>query len=172
MEYPKRKHPRLKQYDYRLPGYYYVTIHIAQNAPILSHIRPGPQVCLTATGAEARRQLSALEARFPFVKLEKSVIMPTHIHMILRLTQQEPATENRPGLPLIIGVYKSLTTRSCNERDGLPGRRLFQTSFYETVIRNERQYQECWRYLEGNPSRWLVKQEAVNCGFAENIFNP
>ena len=39
MEYKNRKYPRLKQYDYSLPGYYYITIHNERDVPFLSVIR-------------------------------------------------------------------------------------------------------------------------------------
>ena len=52
-------------------------------------------------------------------------------------------------------AYKSLVTRVCNQRFQTPGRKQFQTSFYETILRDENMYQKCWRYIEGNPSKWL-----------------
>ena len=36
MKFEDRKHPRLKNYDYSLPVYYYVTIHNERGAPVLS----------------------------------------------------------------------------------------------------------------------------------------
>ncbi len=160
MEYPKRKHPRLKQYDYQTPGYYYVTIHTVPNAPDLSNIQQfsplcAPRVQLTVLGEEVQRQLYALEKRFPYVKLDKYIIMPNHIHMILRLLEHREGEGHRPALPQVIGTYKSLTTRGCNEIDNRPGRKVFQTSFYESVLRNEKAYQEIWRYIDDNPAKWL-----------------
>ena len=158
-QYPKRKHPRLKQYDYSLPGYYYVTIHMEPNTPALSSVGrglapAGPEVTLTDLGEIAVQQLHALEQRYCCVKVDKFVIMPNHIHMILQLTEAAGASL-RPTLMDVIGAYKSLTTRECNRICQMPGRKLFQTSFYETVLRNEKAYQECWRYIDGNPGKWL-----------------
>lgn len=162
MDYPKRKHPRLKTYDYSLPGYYYVTIHTASERDILSRVgriaAPAEAVTLlTAVGKVAEQQLLALEKRYPYVKIDKYVIMPTHIHVIIHLTEETAGASPRPTLSDIICAYKSLTTRACNQVCQTPGRKLFQTSFYETVLRNERAYQECWLYIHGNPSRWLEK---------------
>lgn len=98
MNLPKRKHPRLKSYDYSLPGYYYVTIHARTGAPALSTVRhrvttvagnqqraERPFVALTPVGTIAQRQLLNLQKRFPDVIIDKYVIMPTHIHMIIRM---------------------------------------------------------------------------------------
>ena len=163
-KYPKRKHPRLKQYDYSLPGYYYVTIHNERNAPYLSKVGRGlaPAAAvlkLTSQGQVAQCQLQVLQERYPSVSVEKYVIMPNHIHMILRLMGETAGASPRPTLPEIVGTYKSLVTRLCNQSDQTPGRKLFQTSFYETVLRDERMYQDCWRYIEGNPSKWLEEKD-------------
>ena len=163
VKYPKRKHPRLKQYDYSLPGYYYVTIHNEKNAPHLSTVGRGlapdaAVIRLTSLGKAAQSQLRALEERYPSVCVDKYVIMPNHIHMILRLTGETAGASPRPTLPEIVGTYKSLVTRICNRSDQTPGRKIFQTSFYETVLRDEGMYQDCWRYIEGNPSKWLEEK--------------
>ncbi len=161
MEFKDRKHPRLKNYDYSLTGYYYVTIHNEKGAPALSSIRQETvpnkiRVRLTPIGLIAERQLFALEKRYPYVKIDKYVIMPTHIHVIIRLM---PGTCPRPTLMQIIQAYKSLTTRVCNQLFQTVGRRQFQTSFYERVLRSEQDYQECWLYIEGNPAKWLLESE-------------
>ena len=90
MTMPSRKHPRLKNYDYSLPGYYYVTIHTQKSGNVLSTITQGdpPQVRLTPTGKIAREQLHSLQERFPIVRIDKYCIMPTHIHAIIQLAEE------------------------------------------------------------------------------------
>ena len=94
MDFRDRKHPRLRHYDYSLPGYYYVTIHTEKAAPSLSVIRQVSasneiQVVLTPIGELAKQELFALENRYPHVRIDKYVIMPTHIHVILQLLVAE-----------------------------------------------------------------------------------
>ena len=165
MEMKKRKHPRLNFYDYSLPGYYYVTIHTEKNVATLSGVRPaaapaGAVVRLTRLGEIAEQQLLALEQRYSCVRIDKYVIMPNHIHIIIRITEETAGASPRPTLMDVICAYKSLTTRMYNQLSRTPGRKLFQTSFYETVLRNEKAYQECWRYIDGNPAKWLAAAEA------------
>ena len=162
---PERKHPRLKEYDYSLPGYYYVTICTADEAVCLSrvgweHAPTVARVVLTEEGEIAREQLFALEQRYPYVRIDQYVIMPNHIHAIIRLLA-EPVERKRPGIPSIVGAFKSLTTRISNEHTGKAGRKMFQTSFYEEVLRNEKAYQECWRYIDENPLKWLLAPEEL-----------
>ena len=159
MELPKRKHPRLKDYDYSQPGYYYVTIHTASSHIVLSTVGRGlvptaVDVILTETGLIAERQLMDLQKRYPHVRIERYVIMPTHIHLIVRLMDTAGASPC-PTLMQAIGAFKSLTARECNQRDRTPGRKVFQASFYETVLKNEYAYLEACRYIDENPIKWL-----------------
>ena len=161
MKFKERKHPRLKDYDYSLPGYYYVTIHNQTGAPMLSLIRQGhlpgeAMSVLTLAGKLAQRQLVDLENRFDYVTIDKYVIMPTHIHAIIILRE---GPRPRPSLMEIVRAYKSLTTRLWNQTMGTQGEKLFQTSFYDRVIRNQHAYEECWNYIEGNPGKWLTDPE-------------
>ena len=161
MYYKDRRYPRLKKYDYRLPGYYYVTIHNERNAPLLSKVVPGNACCrakskLTPVGEIALDQLLLLEQRYSYVKMDKYVVMPTHIHAIIRLYDGEMP---RHGLTEIVGAYKSLTTRAINIARSTPGAKQFQRSFYESVIRNEAAYLSCWKYIDGNPDQWELQKE-------------
>ena len=157
---PERKHPRLKEYDYSLPGYYYVTICTADESVCLSrvgweHAPTVARVVLTEGGEIAREQLFALEQRYPYVRIDKYVIMPNHIHVIIEL-EMMPTSEKRTDLMAILCAYKSLATRQLNHFFQTPGKKWFQTSFYETVLRNEAAYRECWRYIDENPMKLLL----------------
>ena len=159
MGLPKRKHPRLKHYDYSQPGYYYVTIQVAGSGIVLSTVGRGLDpaaacISLTELGQIAQEQLLGLENRYDMVKIDSYVIMPTHIHAIIHL-QEAAGASPCPTLMQIIGAFKSLTTRECNQRDETPGRQVFQTSFYETVLRNDYAYLETRRYIDENPIKWL-----------------
>ncbi len=155
MDYPKRKHPRLP-YDYSLPGFYYVTIHVQNRTICLSQIcaaKDDVDIRLTKLGEIAETQLFELEKRYTYIKIHKYVIMPTHIHAIIQL---QLGGCPRYGLTDIVCAYKSLTTRPCNQEESVTGRKLFQTSFYETVLRNENAYRRCWQYIELNPIKWVL----------------
>ncbi len=167
MNLPKRKHTRLKEYDYSQNGYYHTVISTENNLPILSKIVGrglAPADCishslattiikpeLSTIGEIAEQQLFELENRYPYVRIDKYIIMPTHIHAIIILTGESAGASPRPTLTDIICAYKSLTTRMCNKNDNVQGRKIFQTSFYETIIRNEKGYQEVWQYIDQNP---------------------
>lgn len=162
---PKRKHPRLKNYDYGSNGYYFVTINTFKNRNVLSMVGRGlapaeeAEIKLTEIGRIAEKQLFDLETRYPCVKIDKYVIMPNHIHIILILDNQTAGASPRPTVSDIICTYKSLTTRLCNKKFNTSGRKLFQVSFYDEIIENENHYLENWQYIENNPLKYLLKKE-------------
>ncbi len=55
-------------------------------------------------------------------------------------------------LSRIVCAFKSLTTIEC-KKHGFNGK-LFQSSFYDHVIRNETDYNEIAGYIEQNPLKW------------------
>jgi REP element-mobilizing transposase RayT len=156
MSLPNRKHTRLKYYDYSQPGFYYVTIHTEQGSCNLSHITPNTgRIQLTRAGKIAQKQLFLLTKRYPTIRIDKYVIMPTHIHAIIQFVGKE----NPVSLMDAVRVFKSLTTREYNQIAQTPGARLFQVSFYDTVLRNEAAYQACWKYIDENPLKWALDPE-------------
>lgn len=166
MNYPKRKHPRLKNYDYSQNGFYYVTIHITPEGNYLSSVIADPEsntakILLSETGKIADFHLNELSKRFPYIRLDKYVIMPTHIHIIFELTGTTAGASPRPTLMDIVGSFKSLTTRSCNKLFRTSGKKLFQNSFYETVLREDADYQARWKYIDENPLKWSLDPEDI-----------
>ena len=76
--------------------------------------------------------------------------MPNHIHVILILDEAARACP-RPTISDIVCAYKSLTTRECKKVR--PIDKLFQTSFYEHVIRGRKDYDEIAEYILNNPKQ-------------------
>ena len=154
-DFPKRKHPRLDHYDYSTAGAYFITICTQNRRCLLSRIvgrRLSPaEIQYTAYGLIAREQLLLLEQRYPSLKIDQYVIMPNHIHAIL-LLEETAGDSRRPTVMDIVCAYKSLTTRQCKKL--LPVDKLFQTSFYEHVIRGREDYNEIAEYIVNNPKQW------------------
>ena len=156
---PKRKHTRLEHYDYSQSGYYHVTICTEGRKPILSTVGRGlapaaSKTELSAVGKIAEEQLFALEKEYSYLKIDKYVIMPNHIHVIFALTCKTAGASPRPTLMDIVCAYKSRTTRFCNKLEKTPGRKLFQASFYDEIIRNQKAYEEISKYIFENPMKW------------------
>ena len=160
---PERKNPRLKNYDYSSAGAYFVTICTHNRQQILSRIvgrgLAPAKIEYTDYGKVAENQLLLLEKRYPFLRIDAYVIMPDHIHIMIVFEEKTAGASPRPTLYDVVCAYKSLTTRECKKI--YPVEKLFQTSFYEHIIRDQEDYNEKARYIEENPLRWMLKNAEV-----------
>ena len=151
MELPKRKRMRLPDYDYASPGAYFITICTKDRSCILSSITVGadalggPSLQLTAMGKVAEQYLLSAD-RMPGIHVDKYVIMPNHVHMILRIDSGPPGA-SAPTASDAVGAFKRLVNKKL-------GCDIWQRSFHEHVIRNEHDYREIWDYIDTNPAKW------------------
>ncbi len=84
--------------------------------------------------------------------------MPNHIHAIILIDKSIKVAERSspfPTLSTVIGLYKSGISRKS-------GVSLWQKSFYEHIIRNQKAYDEIWQYIDTNPLKW-----ELDCYFME-----
>ncbi len=156
-ELPKRKSPRLMGYDYSSPGAYFITICTKDKRCILSDVVVGvglapPAVRLTAIGKTIDEQIKLLPTRYPSITIDKYVIMPNHVHILLSLREVPGGASPSPTVIDVVRAFKSLSTRLCRPRLGK--KLLFQRSYHDHVIRNEQDYQRIWNYIDGNPGKW------------------
>ena len=156
MERPKRKNPRLKDFDYSTPGAYFITICAKNMKHYLGAITVGRGLApaennLSVYGKIADEQMKLLETRFQCIKIDKYVIMPNHIHAIISF--DAAGASPRPTISDVICAFKSITTVKC-KKSGFEGKQLFQTSFHDHIIRGERDYCKIWEYIDTNVIRW------------------
>ncbi len=158
IDFPTRKPTRLKNYDYSTPGAYFITICTDGRKELLSKIVVGQGLApaeniLSIYGEIAKEQIELLENRYIGIKIDNYVIMPNHIHLLISNYEMAAGASPCPTISEIICVFKSITTRMC-KKEGLTEPRLFQTSFYDHIIRGEKDYQKIWEYIDTNISKW------------------
>ena len=157
MELSKRKPNRIPHFDYSAPGAYFVTICTQDKAPLLSTVVGGgaldaPDVRLSRYGEIAQKYILSGN-RIPGVTVDKFVIMPNHIHLILLVDDTaDTGTSRAPSATnAVIPHFVSTLKRFCH-RDF--GKKIFQRSYHDHVIRNEASYQKIWQYIDNNPTLW------------------
>ncbi|MBE6784245.1 MAG: transposase [Ruminococcaceae bacterium] len=149
MPLPERKQTRLKEYDYSTPGAYFITLCTNGRKRILSEIIVGddahivPRVVLTEYGKTVEKYIKSIPG------IDKYVIMPDHIHMIIIIDGSMWAS-TPTGIEKRIKSFKTLVTKNI-------GFSIFQRSYFDHVIRNRQDYEETWKYIESNPYRWVEK---------------
>jgi REP element-mobilizing transposase RayT len=88
MDQPKRKPLRIPQFAYSAPGAYFVTICTLNRRCVLSSISAepgiadGPRTNLTEIGKTVEKYILS-STRIPNLHVEKYVIMPNHVHLLL-----------------------------------------------------------------------------------------
>ena len=104
-------------------------------------VRPTVPTILTPIGKIVEECILSLSLHNNGIRLDKYVIMPNHIHLLLRFVPAEGG-QSRPPLQKVMQSLKSVTTRKCWEF-GIS--KLWQRSFYDHVIRNETDYLKIWQ---------------------------
>lgn len=139
--FPSRKHPRMKHYDYSTPNYYFVTICTHNKQCLFG--KPGK---LNRNGLAAEKGILEIGKHFAHIKVDTYTVMPNHVHIILVL---EPGCA---GLPIVLGQYKSYVTKQIHA--DWPELTVWQSSYHDHVIRNQKSYENIWLYIEANPANW------------------
>ncbi len=99
---PNRQSIRKRGWDYTTPGWYFVTICVQDMRPVFGTVVNGRMV-LNATGQMAREMWVAVEKFHPEYHLDEFVVMPNHVHGLVRIEGRRdglPLPGGRDGLPL------------------------------------------------------------------------
>ena len=153
MPLPQRKLHRLKSWDYSQPGYYYVTICTKNKRKLLAKIHGTQTEAVsipTALGECVLVCWERIEKIYPGVKLDYFCLMPNHLHGIVVIE------EEGISLSAIVRGFKSVTTREYNQRVPIAEKNtLWQSSFYDEIIKNDEMLFDVRKYILGNPSKWM-----------------
>jgi len=169
-----RRSIRLPGFDYSQAGAYFVTLVTCQRECLFGEI-VNEKMILNEFGKIADECWRAIPEHFPNVDLGAHAIMPNHAHGIIIITsdcvraqhccaptsgiKENPHKINvKPGsLGAIVRSYKSAVSSRINKEYNASN--IWQRNYYERVIRNEREMDAIWKYIESNPSRWAEDDE-------------
>jgi REP element-mobilizing transposase RayT len=160
---------RLQGWDYRSPGWYFVTICAHDQICIFGDIA-GERVRLSRSGEVADSELRNLPNHYLNISIDCFIVMPNHIHAIVVIDGQHRHSPNpeictKPrsndlalippkagSLAAIIRSYKAGVTRRCREM----GLKTFawQAGFYDHIVRANTSLQAIRDYIDKNPANW------------------
>ena len=130
-----RKNNRLEFYDYSQNGAYFVTICAKDK---LNHL-----------GLIVKIGIEKIPLYYQNITVDKYVIMPNHVHLIIRIDNNDingrPMTA--PTLSQIVNQFKGY----CSKQIGHP---VWQKSFHDHIIRNQADYNRIWEYVDTNAIKW------------------
>lgn len=165
---------RLKNWDYRNNGAYFITICTANRKHFFGEIignETSKEMELSEVGRLAEKYWKQIPEHFPFVSLGNFVVMPNHMHGILIINNDTVETlqcnvstdENEKNqffsnispksgsVSTVIRSYKSIVTR---EAHLINFAFKWQSKFHDHVIKDGISFEHIQNYIENNPSNW------------------
>ena len=164
VELPRRKTNRLCDYDYSQNGAYFITVCTQDRKKRLSNITVGtpvpgcpqePLMELLYHGRIAEKYIQQMDAFYSHISVDRYVIIPDHIHFLL--TFHEADGHPGRGVPTrtsVIARFVGTFKRFCNKEYGMD---IWQSRYYDHVIRNQQDYDEIWQYIEDKPRKWIIQ---------------
>ncbi len=170
----RRRSIRLKQYNYCQAGAYFVTTCTQNRRLLFGEITDG-RMSLNQNGYIVQSCWEQIPQHFKFVETIDFVVMPNHIHGILFIKDLDVVARHAVPLPqkkceafaqpvpgslaTIIRSFKSAVTKRINLRTDPPDSSVWQRSFYEHIIRNEKELDHIRQYIQENPLKWELDLE-------------
>ena len=96
-----------------------------------------------------------IPTKFVNTYIDYYVIMPDHIHLLLRICVSE-LNDNmeRKSISTVINQWKGIVTKTI-------GKSIWQKLFFDHVIRNDEDYENTLRYMYHNPLKWYYEHHSA-----------
>ena len=112
-----------------------------------------PKLELTKYGKIADKYIRQLNDFYDHISVDKYVIMPNHIHILLFV---HSSGQSRTPVPTkcnsVLAKFVSTFKRFCNKEYG---ENIWQERSFDHILRNREDYEEHLRYIHNNPTNWL-----------------
>ncbi len=180
----KRRSIRLKGWDYRSSGLYFVTVCTQNRACQFGKINNN-EMELNEAGHVVDRCWQGIPKHFPHAELDEFVVMPNHVHGIIAIfgsieaynhtpNEIELATQigakyfsHLPDGPSIHSPSKTIGSMVRGFKIGVSewfhkntdNSIVWQRNYYDHIIRNEAELNQTRQYILDNPSTWLEDDE-------------
>ncbi|MBQ7541671.1 MAG: transposase [Clostridia bacterium] len=132
-------------FDYTKAALYFITICTEHRRKIFW---AGEDGTLSKAGTVVRQEILELPDRFAYTEIERYAILPDHVHLMIALTPQSGDEGKAPNIRNVVGSLKARVSGKIGN-----GKTVWQKSFYDHIIRNEKDYQEISKYIAYNPCK-------------------
>lgn len=150
-----RKSLRNANINYR-NGWFFVTSQVAHNKSIFGAI-VGEECVLNSLGKKVREYLLSLPKKYPELELDEFIVMPNHVHAILRIHYRRTNREHHLGF--LTSRFKGGTGYIYGKmrREGLVediGDHLWQFDYWDNLVTSESELEGIRKYIRKNPAHW------------------
>ena len=139
-------------------GVFFVTSQAAFNKSIFGAI-VGERCVLNELGRAAHESLATLGERYAGVEVIEYVVMPNHIHALIRLAGGAEARHNGVDLGFVVGRFKSWVAKVYRDLKEA-GRAVdvvptpWQRDYWDKLVTTKERLEAIRRYIRENPRRW------------------
>lgn len=163
---------RATWWNYSNEALYYVTICSKHRRRFFGSVSDR-KMNLSEIGQIAEKYWYEIPDHFPFVKLNAFVVMPDHVHIIIKIAnspeealhatpvhdaeknmQMAAISPKRGSLASIIRSYKSAVSRDARK---VNSNFAWQSRHHDHIIRDEGEYDRISNYIIDNPKNWNKK---------------
>ncbi|MBR4257867.1 MAG: hypothetical protein IKQ17_02425 [Kiritimatiellae bacterium] len=148
-------------------GTFFVTIQAAFNKTIFGAI-VGEKCVLNELGKVVEEALKSLGGRYDGVEIDEYVVMPNHIHFIIKIAGVEArhpekavdaASNPNHDLGFVVGRFKSWVSKVYRDMvaEGKAvdvGATPWQRDFWDKLVTTREQLEGYRRYIRENPAKW------------------
>ncbi|MCK5241934.1 transposase [bacterium] len=187
--YPQRCSIRLKEYDYRQIGAYFVTIGTNNKEHLFGEIEDGKMI-LNRLGEIVQKEWLRTPIIRTNIQIDEYIIMPNHLHGIILIENESTNRRGAPSAPVpekmhapsasvtesmhapvtestrtpgslgsIIAGFKSAVTKKIKAACGESYLPIWQRNYYEHIIRDDVKLRQCREYILQNPLKWNLDRE-------------
>jgi 2-C-methyl-D-erythritol 2,4-cyclodiphosphate synthase len=179
---PDRHHRqsiRLPGYDYSQPGTYFLTLCAHNRECLFGEVMAGEMRRNSIGELVAEEWVKSATMRSE-LRLDQWIVMPNHLHGIVSISgvmtlERERAHARAPlqgssgahrppprkaqSISSFVAGFKSAVTSRVNRHRNTPQSPVWQSNFFEHVVRSDRALQAIREYIVVNPQRWGSDRE-------------
>jgi putative transposase len=163
------KSPRLVNWNYSSPGYYHLIICCWRHNRFLGKIENG-NITLSIKGKVVKKEIEKTFAIRKNILLEECVIMPNHVHLLIKVLPDEMVETHRVRLigkndeqldlardksvqiiPNMVKMFKASVSSVCKKQKLFFG---WQARYYDEIIKDKNHYWAVKNYIKNNVRNW------------------
>lgn len=133
-------------------GWFFITFQVAHNKTVFGVVADR-KLTLNALGRMVDENLRNLGTVFPELFIDTSMVMPNHVHAVVKIDSAEH------DLSWFVGRFKSFTANQYQKMVKAGecvdiGPSLWQGNYYDNLVSSHDELENVRRYTMQNPERW------------------
>ena len=153
----RRNSVRMPGYNYDEPGFYFITIVTKPRRYLFwteTTAVKNPQESLNRFGLILEETIFGAQNLYIAVEILNFIVMPDHVHLLIKIEN------DGTSISQVVRWIKSRSSLMMRKIE--PNLPIWQRSYYDHIVRNERELEMCNSYIEENPNNWRIGKEEID----------